>query len=578
MTMLDCCPSAKATKNKMIKLRICLMAMVLMPLMLIAVSANKRWSSEPERTLSEYCIGNEKVALTLKDQQTLKKAQQGDARAQCEFAMTLRTRAEKAIDASRLFADAFAWAMKSAKQGCADGENFVGWCYENGKGIPVDVNKGLLWRTKAAEHGFKWAQNYLARHYLARQDYRRGFSWAEKAAHDNYAPGLVTLGGAYFLGLGVTTNHAKAVKCLLAAAKQGETDAMWKLGVCYETGVGLGKDLVRAKKLYAKSAALTNCIAQIRLAAIYLQEKNYCEYVNSMERGVLLKERDKVNYNTTDHEYMLGIILKAGARGVKPDPARAMRYLRRAADKGSADAQYELADSFAKGNGCEQNYKQANKYFEKAANQGNAKSCMRLADAYLNGYGVPMNKKLVAMWAERAANLGSPEGQRVLGLCYLNGLGVTCDVQKAKTLLEKAAARGNDEAKKSLAAIKSDEKRRAKEANEAAQRELARVREEREAKERRAKEVADDAQRKTVFRKKYGQYYSKLDYYNLEEYLFNDNSECTELVLMDKSTGRTCQIVYDKRGEVFQWSQSIPKGFAEELLLERLRISKCEKR
>lgn len=76
----------------------------------------------------------------------------------------------------------------------------------------------------------------------------------------------------------------------------------------------------------------------------------------------------------------------------------------------------------------------------------------------------------------------------------------------------------------------------------------------------------------------YGRYYKKLDYYNLEEYLFNDGSECTELVLMDKSSGRTCQIVYDKRGEVFQWSQSIQKGFAEELLLERLRISKCEKR
>ena len=578
MTMLDCCPSAKATKNRMIELRICLMAMVLMPLMLIAVPTNKRWSAEAERTLSEYCIGNEKVALTLKDQQTLKKAQQGDAQAQCEFAMTLRTRAEKAIDASRLFADAFAWAMKSAKQGCADGENFVGWCYENGKGIPVDVNKGLLWRTKAAEHGFKWAQNYLARHYLARQDYRRGFSWAEKAAQDNYAPGLVTLGTVYSLGQGVATNYAKAAKCFQSAAKQGESDALWKLGVCYEAGLGIAKNLGKAKELYAKSAAYTNCIAHIRLAALYLQEKNYREYVKWMEKGVSLKESEGVNYNTTDDEYLLGIILKAGASGVKQDPARAMRYLRRAADKGNADAQYELADSLAKGKGCEQNYKQANQYFEKAANQGNAKSCMRLADAYLNGYGVPKNKKLVAQWAEQAANLGDAEGQRVLGLCYFNGFGVAHDVKKAKELLKKASAQGNEEAKKSLAAIKSDEKCRVKEAEEAARRELARVREEREAKERRAKEIADDAQRKMVFRKKYGQYYSKLDYYNLEEYLFNDSSECTELVLMDKSTGRTCQIVYDKRGEVFQWSQSIPKGFAEELLLERLRISKCEKR
>ena len=573
----------------MMKLRVLVMVMALIPVALTAVPADKKkWSSEDgSSTLSEYRIGNRKVALTLKDQQTLKKAQQGDAQAQCEFAMTLRTRAEKAIDASRLFADAFAWAMKSAKQGCADGENFVGWCYENGKGIPVDVNKGLLWRTKAAEHGFKWAQNYLARHYLARQDYRRGFSWAEKAAQDNYAPGLVTLGTVYSLGQGVATNYAKAAKCFQAAAKQGESDALWKLGVCYEAGLGIAKNLGKAKELYAKSAAYTNCIAHIRLAALYLQEKNYREYVKWMEKGVSLKESEGVNYNTTDDEYLLGIILKAGASGVKQDPARAMRYLRRAADKGNADAQYELADSLAKGKGCEQNYKQANQYFEKAANQGNAKSCMRLTDAYLNGYGVPKNKKLVAQWAERAANLGDPEGQRVLGLCYLNGLGVTCDVQKAKTLLEKAAARGNDEAKKSLAAIKSDEKRRAKAAEEAARRELARVREEREAKEKEARRQVEKGKKayEYLLRQKRenkaaarSRYRKLLNIGNLRELYFVDgsNKDGVYYLNLEGPGGTICNIQWHfspDGNHYFEWPSMIPRDVALEMMRLRLEIS-----
>jgi len=50
------------------------------------------------------------------------------------------------------------WWAKAAEQGDASAQNNVGICYENGDGVPQDLEKAEYWYTKAAEQGNEEAQ------------------------------------------------------------------------------------------------------------------------------------------------------------------------------------------------------------------------------------------------------------------------------------------------------------------------------------------------------------------------------------------------------------------------------------
>ncbi|MBD8773713.1 sel1 repeat family protein [Pseudomonas fluorescens] len=54
-----------------------------------------------------------------------------------------------------------------------------------------------------------------------------------------------------------------------------------------------------------------------------------------------------IDANVATGYYFIGIFLKNGSAGLKQDPAMSLRYFRKAADQGSAQAQYEVGDILA---------------------------------------------------------------------------------------------------------------------------------------------------------------------------------------------------------------------------------------
>ena len=57
---------------------------------------------------------------------------------------------------------------------------------------------------------------------------------------------------------GVEVNQEKAVALLEERVKQGDSEAMWMLGLCYDYGIGVGMDRKQALKLYKRSFKKTN--------------------------------------------------------------------------------------------------------------------------------------------------------------------------------------------------------------------------------------------------------------------------------------------------------------------------------
>jgi hypothetical protein len=96
---------------------------------------------------------------------------------------------------------------------------------------------------------------------------------------------------------------------------------------------------------------------------------------------------------------VLGAVGSALAQTGGQPQSEAARAYYAAAVQGSADAQANLADIYARGEDVAQSDVAAFQWFMRAANQGHAKSQVRLADIWANGRGVPRHDAFAYKWA-----------------------------------------------------------------------------------------------------------------------------------------------------------------------------------
>lgn len=95
--------------------------------------------------------------------------------------------------------------------------------------------------------------------------------------------------------------------------------------------------------------------------------------------------------------------------GVAQDYRRATDWLRKTAELGDAQAQYNLGVAYDQGQGVAQDYKQAVTWFRKAAEQGYISAQYNLGVMYANGNGVAQNYKLAYVWHSVAAANGDTD-------------------------------------------------------------------------------------------------------------------------------------------------------------------------
>ncbi len=136
----------------------------------------------------------------------------------------------------------------------------------------------------------------------------------------------------------------------------------------------------------------------------------------------------------------------ANGEGVKPDKTEGARWLRRAADQGLAEAQFDLGMCYANGDGVPKNAAEATAWYRKAADQGLPDAQCELGNCYLEGNGIPKDIPEGVKWTRKAAEEGFGQAQNALGVCYLKGTGVTKDYVQAYKWLDLAAAKGDDRA------------------------------------------------------------------------------------------------------------------------------------
>ncbi|SVC88124.1 uncharacterized protein METZ01_LOCUS340978, partial [marine metagenome] len=120
------------------------------------------------------------------------------------------------------------------------------------------------------------------------------------------------------------------------------------------------------------------------------------------------------------------------------------------AEKGDAEAQYQLADRLHYGEGVAKDYAQCFKWASRSASQGNSKAQFRLASLYFLGRGIPKDEERAkALFTEskggltKLAKQNDPKAQFALGVMYARGLGVVEDDKESVKWFHKAAKQGD---------------------------------------------------------------------------------------------------------------------------------------
>jgi len=125
------------------------------------------------------------------------------------------------------------------------------------------------------------------------------------------------------------------------------------------------------------------------------------------------------------------------------DYAIALHEWQPLAEQGDADAQFDLGQLYANGQGVPQDYVQARQWYEKAAAQGQTLAQLNLGDFYGNGTGVTQDYQQALFWFRVAASHGNALALTKLGLMYERGNGVTQDFVLAHKWYILGAANGD---------------------------------------------------------------------------------------------------------------------------------------
>jgi TPR repeat protein len=116
------------------------------------------------------------------------------------------------------------------------------------------------------------------------------------------------------------------------------------------------------------------------------------------------------------------------------------------AEKGDAEAQFNLGFCYDDGRGVKKDYAEAVKWYRKAAEQNFAPAQFNLGYSYVNGQGVRKDKAEAVKWFRKAAEQNYAPAQSNLGYCYDNGRGVEQDRVEAYAWFSMAAKADSDAA------------------------------------------------------------------------------------------------------------------------------------
>lgn len=183
---------------------------------------------------------------------------------------------------------------------------------------------------------------YLYGKYEKNIDYEAALSWYEKAAKQGNRDGYYGLGMIYSKGLGLNKDYAKAAECFKKSADKRKPESYRNWGeLLYEGGYGLQKDTCQAIALWKKGAELKDTICLYKYAVCLFN--GVCLKRDMAKAHVFFKEAAKRGVIAA--QFIVGYQLRFGL-GIKQNSKEALKWLKKARDNGNVDANKVISSSY----------------------------------------------------------------------------------------------------------------------------------------------------------------------------------------------------------------------------------------
>ena len=222
----------------------------------------------------------------------------------------------------------------AAKYNNADAFNRIGWLYGCGIGIKQDIKRAVSYFKKAIKLNHPIAMVNLGKFYEQgligeEPDFLKSCKYYKMAAGLGEPKGLFNYGNCLHYGLGTPKNMEAAFKIFKDLVDVDFTEAYFYLGMYYENGYVVEKDIELAREYYRQGA---------------LRGDAYC-------------------YNELGRMYATGV-------GVNIDNFAALDYYKQAAELGDELGYTNMAFLYENGDLGEPDIKKAIELYEKAAKRG----------------------------------------------------------------------------------------------------------------------------------------------------------------------------------------------------------------
>ncbi|EOB14097.1 Protein SKT5 [Nosema bombycis CQ1] len=261
------------------------------------------------------------------------------------------------------------------------------------------------------------------------------------------------LGVAYELGLfGLEPNGKNAFSYYSVAAQQNNEDGTFRVGQCYEKGIGRKQNISNAIYFYRCSAKLGSIFGlhtygsillrgeldtpsdfdtglfYLKLATkktdesypytyydlgqIYESRTNVFEVEPDDDYAFRLYEKG-ANLNCPNSQYRLARAYETGELFQKVNMKISIEYYFKSANNGQIDAQYALSRYLFIGieNVLEQDLKNAYLYALKAASRGQGEAAFTVGEFIETGCGTKKRELLALWWYTISSNFGNKKGQ-----------------------------------------------------------------------------------------------------------------------------------------------------------------------
>ncbi len=281
----------------------------------------------------------------------------------------------------------------------------------------IDKPTAIVWFRRAAENGYAQAQYWISQFYfsdqsLEQKDIFLGAHWLQKSARQNFPQAQYALGMEFLSGEIFAKNIEQGISWCQRAAEKDFICAILFLAKCYEQGIDVLQNEIKAQAYYRRGAKLDNEECLFKLAAALFN-------------------------------------------GNEQNKREAIKWYRKLAEKGKKEAYYPFAKLLIN---ILNHYEEGLEWYIEAANAGNIEAQYEIALCFKEGrYGCNINLSKSAFYFGKAATSGHTESQFIYAMCLKEGIGIDRDEKRAMLLLKKAADKGHTEAQYHYARLKEKE-------------------------------------------------------------------------------------------------------------------------